>query len=257
MYHLPGMFYISQYANNFLCTGFGLSVTLKNHGKEGAPPRSTFSVPTPQPQGCGPSGISYSLTSSSLKELGSSFIHEYSILRHRLFLREKTSVFSVYNMAEALSVAGSAVGVISLAITTCQGVLSYYNSWENQNQSVSDAKSGIERLRNSLSALEVILPKVSSSSAIAGHVEQCVLSCKEGTARLEQFLGKCRKNPAPVSLPDKLREYRHKAIFPFRQSSLDSLNNIVRDLEGNLGTALQVLQLYVTLPPIVKSLISS
>lgn len=145
-------------------------------------------------------------------------------------------------MAE-LAAAGSAVGIISLAITTCQGVLSYYNSWDTQDQNISDAKGRIETLRSSLSALEEILPKISSSPAIAGHVERCVLSCQEGTARLEQFLGKCRKNPAPTSLTDKLRDCRQKAIFPFRQSSLDSLKEILRDLEDNLGTALRVLQL--------------
>ena len=146
-------------------------------------------------------------------------------------------------MAEPLSIAGSAVGVISLAITACQGVLSYYNSWDTQDQNIKDAKGRIERLRTSLSALEEILPKISSSSAIAVHVEQCILSCKEGAVRLEQFLGKCRKNPAPLSLTDRLRDCRQKAIFPFRQPSLDSLQEIVRGLEGNLGTALQILQL--------------
>lgn len=146
-------------------------------------------------------------------------------------------------MADGFSIAGSAVGVISLAITTCQGVLSYYNSWDNQDQKISDATGNIERLRSSLSALEEILPRISSSSAIAAHVEQCVLSCKEGTSRLERFLEKCHKNPAPLSLIDKFRDCRQKAIFPFRQSSLDSLKEIVRDLEHNLSTALQVLHL--------------
>lgn len=146
-------------------------------------------------------------------------------------------------MADPFSVIGSAVGVVSLAITTCQGVLSYYNSWDTQDQNISDAKGEIERLRSSFSALEEILPKVSPSSAIATQVEQCVLSSKEGTGRLEQFLGKCLKNPAPLSLIDKLRVCRQKAIFPFRQSSLDSLRKTVRDLEGSLGTALQILQL--------------
>ena len=146
-------------------------------------------------------------------------------------------------MADPLSVASSAVGVISLAITTCQGVISYYNSWETQDQSIGDAKGKIERLCSSLSALEEILPKISSSSTIAAEVEQCVLSCKEGTARLQKFLRKCRENAAPLNFRDRLQDCRQRAIFPFRQSSLDSLREIVRDLEDSLGTALQVLQL--------------
>lgn len=146
-------------------------------------------------------------------------------------------------MADPFSVAGSAVGVLSLAITTCQGVLSYYNSWDTQDQNISDAKGKIERLRSSLSALEEVLPKLSSSSVSAANVEQSVLCCKEGTVRLENFLEICRKNPAPLSLIDKIHIFRKKAIFPFRQSSLDSLREIVRDLEDSLGTALQVLQI--------------
>ena len=146
-------------------------------------------------------------------------------------------------MADPFSVAGSAVGVISLAITTCQGVISYYNSWDIQDQSISDAKEKIERLRSSLSALEEILPKIASSSAIAAEVDQCVLSCREGTARLQKFLGKCRENAAPLNFRDILRDCRQRAVFPFRQTSLDTLKKIVRDLEDSLGTALQVLQL--------------
>ena len=146
-------------------------------------------------------------------------------------------------MAEPFSVAGSAVGVISLAITTCQRVISYYNSWDTQDQSISDAREKLERLRSSLSALEEILPKISSSSAIAAEVEQCVLSCREGTARLQTFLRKCHEYPTPLSLRDRFRDCRQRAIFPFRQSSLDSLKEIVRDFEDNLGIALQVLQL--------------
>ena len=147
-------------------------------------------------------------------------------------------------MADPFSVAGSAVGIIALAITTCQQVISYYNSWETQDQSISDAKGKIERLCSSLSALEEILPKISSSSTIAAEVEQCMLSCREGTKRLQKFLGKCQENTAPLNFRDKLRDYRQRVIFPFRQSSLATLKEIVRDLENNLVTALQVLQLY-------------
>lgn len=149
-------------------------------------------------------------------------------------------------MADPFSVAGGVVGVVTLAITTCQGIISYYNSWEAQDQNIIDAKGKIERLRSSLSALEEILPKISSSSAIAEHVEQCILGCRKGIVRLEDFLGRCRKDPAPFSFRDKLRACRQKVIFPFRESSLDNLRDIVQDLEGNLSTALQVLQLYVS-----------
>lgn len=173
----------------------------------------------------------------------------------RSLLYRYIAVLPAYVMADPVSVAGSAVGVISLAITTCQGVISYYDSWENQEQNISDAKRKIERLQSSLFALEEILPKISSSSAIAEHVKQCVLCCGEGTARLEQFLGRCREDPAPLSLKAKFRVLRQKAIFPFRKSSLDRLRGIVRDLEGDLGTALRVLQLYVAI--FVPSFLSS
>ena len=146
-------------------------------------------------------------------------------------------------MTDPFSITGGVVSILSLAITTVQGVKSYYESWNTQDQYVSDVNNKVQSLLHSLSALEQILPRISSSSATKVHVEQCVLSSKEGISRLEEFLRKCRKNPAPVGLKDKVRTARQKAIFPFRRSSLDTLRDIVRDLEGNLGTALQVLHL--------------
>ena len=178
-----------------------------------------------------------------LKSLAITSLQWTSLRSRSIFHFASRSRLSRLVMADGFSIAGSAVGVLSLAITTCQGVLSYYSSWEHQDQNISDATGKIERLRSSLTALEEILPKISSSSTIAANVEQCILSCKEGTWRLEQFLGKCRKNPAPLSRIDKFRDCRQKAVFPFRQSSLDSLKEIVQDLEHNLSTALQVLHL--------------
>lgn len=138
-------------------------------------------------------------------------------------------------MADTVSVAGSAVGVISLAITTCQGVISYYDSWETQDQNISDTKRKIQRLQSSLSALEEILPKISSSSAIAEHVKQCVLCCGEGTARLEHFFGKMSQGSCSAQFQSQIPSVEAKSYIPFRKSSLDRLREIVRDLEGDLG----------------------
>lgn len=56
-------------------------------------------------------------------------------------------------MSDPISVAGSALGVVSVGIQVCQGLLSYYNAWRSYNSQISHCYNTIEGLNATLENL--------------------------------------------------------------------------------------------------------
>lgn len=179
-------------------------------------------------------------------------------------------------MAEALGVAGSIVGIVSLGIQVSQGLLKYYNSYKNQDaviaelcQSLENLLKTIERIQNLDVAKGRKYPKSTRDS-----VQKNINHVKDLLDELNQQL----KNVQGVKAPDvgepatapqrsgmqdgngsdtglralikrrwqKTREKTSKstqrARYPFKEETLKDIQGKVSEARDNLGLALQVLQ---------------
>ena len=152
-------------------------------------------------------------------------------------------------MADPLSVAGSAVGVVSLGLFLCKELVSYYRSWSSQNQDVQDIISRIEQLANILEILKGSLNRLSESgyAAALSQVESSVLSCSNAMTKLQETLEKCHRNPKPDSPVDMFIVQTKRLLFPFRKDTLENLKSTGREFRENLTLALSVLQLFVAM----------
>ena len=56
-----------------------------------------------------------------------------------------------------MEVAGSAVGIASLGIQVCQGLLTYYDAWRAYDQDITSTYNAITDLRDTLTILEFML----------------------------------------------------------------------------------------------------
>jgi hypothetical protein len=56
-----------------------------------------------------------------------------------------------------MEVAGTAVGVASLGITVCQGLVEYYGDWEGYEDDICKPDSGINNLSKSFAFCETSL----------------------------------------------------------------------------------------------------
>ena len=149
-------------------------------------------------------------------------------------------------MADPVSVAGSAVGVISIAIQVCQGLLSYYNAWRSYDVQVSHVYDKIHGLNATLQHLHSSLEKLDSTkSPAAQNVLRSITSCDAGVEALRVTFEKFSSTRAPQGVREKLHSYSRQTMFPFKQDTLQSMKVIVTDLQDNLVSALQVLELYV------------
>lgn len=147
-------------------------------------------------------------------------------------------------MADPLSATGSITGIVSLGLMVCQGLISYYSCWVSQDDEIDHIVRKTQDLQNMFEVLQGPLQRLTTEhNSARSQVENSIRSCERSIDQLSKFLEKCKPVKTASALPEKLRDLRRKALFPFRKDALDQLRNALDDLLGNLSFALQVLQL--------------
>ena len=148
-------------------------------------------------------------------------------------------------MADPLSITGSVVGIISLGIQVTTSLVKFYSSYKGR-------ESDIIRMTEKLDGLLVILQSVETTlsgrkfhvderSLIQG-IETSIKSCAEIIQELQDVCQKISRSSSDGTTAAIKRAGRRVA-YPFRQSTLQKLDEEINDLRANLSTALDVLQL--------------
>jgi len=148
-------------------------------------------------------------------------------------------------MAEAFGVAGSAVGVISLGIQTCQGIIRYYGSWKDGRENVEIMCHSVESLGNTLDLLLDTL-QAGALGRNRANVEASIAACTSSVENLKRKLTKIEAVQGS-DLRSRIHEQGRRLMYPFRESTLARLKEIVSDIRANLELALDTLHLQV--PP--------
>ena len=151
-------------------------------------------------------------------------------------------------MAE-LAAAGSIVGLLSLGIQSCQGLASYCSAWSSYNQQIRGTQRIFEELQITCEILRRELSKISQREKPVGQqVVRIIESCEEGIKSLHDAWRKCQPDQVSSNLVAKAKLQCTRALYPFKDQTLRVIKRNVRNLQANLGCALQVLQLYITFP---------
>jgi hypothetical protein len=150
-------------------------------------------------------------------------------------------------MADPFSAAGGAVGVISLGLTVCQGLLAYYGPFKTFHEQIDEIASRVSSLDGILNALQRVLinahvlsnPPTAQSTAVA---IDSIICCHNGLQRLRKMLEKCQnKKPASNLLGSNIQVNR--MLYPFRRDTLVTLMETMNWLQSNLSTSLQILNM--------------
>ena len=145
-----------------------------------------------------------------------------------------------------MDAAGSAVGIASLGIEVCQGLLSYYDHWRSYDADVSSTYASIDDLSRTLALLKASADSDELDEEKKDRVKRCLYSCEESLIRLSEKSRKLRKHGQPEGFRKKTRAELQRAWYPFRASTLVKLREIVADVLERLKLAVQVLQLDVS-----------
>jgi hypothetical protein len=141
-----------------------------------------------------------------------------------------------------MEVTGSAVGIASLGIQVCQGLLTYYDAWKAYDHDITSTYKAITDLRDTLTILETMLQQEKDTERVR-RVETCVNNCKDALLELDKRRKSLQKYSQPEGLRQKMRAGLQRSWYPFRKNTLGALEATVTDVQERLKLALQVLQL--------------
>lgn len=146
-------------------------------------------------------------------------------------------------MAEAFGVAGSAVGVISLGIQVCQGLLAYYDSWKGCHQDIENTSRSIASLAEILERVsKVTKNQTNQSEAVDKQVNDIAIQCLADIEALSAELKKFEKYPESADFRAKIGSHLRRLHYLFREGTLAKLRDSVQDIRDNLVLALGILQ---------------
>lgn len=144
-------------------------------------------------------------------------------------------------MGDPVSLTGTAVGIVSLGLTVCQGLVSYYNDFRAFSEDTRNVLEKLEDLKDVLEVLEDVLQShddLRKDDAATRTAKRNIVTCKSGLEKLEAIMNRCKATPG-----GQKRDYITKALYPFRRSTIRSLVEHVESLQSNLDTSMDVLQL--------------
>ncbi|KAL4996587.1 hypothetical protein BDV10DRAFT_108566 [Aspergillus recurvatus] len=148
-------------------------------------------------------------------------------------------------MVDAFTVTTGAVGVISLGLSVCQGLLAYYGPFKTFHEQISDIESRITALEGILKVLQRV---VNEGFAQFGHSTaqstavalDSIWSCQDRLNRLQIILQKCTQTNG-FNICAGVSRQVNRLLYPFRRETLMALMESLDWLQSTLNTSLQML----------------
>ena len=148
-------------------------------------------------------------------------------------------------MSDPLSITGTTVGIISLGLTVCQGLIDYVDGLRCRKDDIESTLRHINCLRETFVIIESAISNLSRDhSAATAAVDESLRLLEENLHRLWLVLNELRKEAFPSdNFNSKVAAQARKLSYPFRRTNLRRLETSVHDLNGTLQTVLQALDL--------------
>ncbi|KAK4041653.1 ankyrin repeat, PH and SEC7 domain-containing protein secG [Parachaetomium inaequale] len=139
---------------------------------------------------------------------------------------------------------GTIVGIISLGIQVADGLVKYYTGYKDRESGTAHT---VKRLTHLLSILETLRKHLAdrrfqpNEKSLLEAIERSVGDCEDLINELQHETDKFTKAP-PAGVVAAARVTGRRLAYPFRQSTLQKLDEDIDEICANLTLALQVLQ---------------
>ena len=148
-------------------------------------------------------------------------------------------------MADPLSIAASVAGLVSLGIQVTQSLIDFYKSYRHQNSELAGIIGRLESLAETLLHLQKALSSrtfQADERSLVKSIEKSIIHCNELIQELQDECQKFSKTSSS-GIRAAARVAGRRATYPFRQSTLQKLDEDITEIRANLSIALDVLQL--------------
>ncbi|KIW68146.1 hypothetical protein PV04_04112 [Phialophora macrospora] len=150
-------------------------------------------------------------------------------------------------MTDPFSVASGAIGVISLGLTVCDGLISYLSAFKGQTQFLSSLSRRAEDLNKCLRLLHQLLPPLRTRTPdVARKIEESLAECESAILDLQGKVAAFQRVQGPSLKRDSLHHVSRRVIFPFKKDALLDLSGTIDNLQQNLETVLAIANLEAT-----------
>ncbi|KAF7533697.1 hypothetical protein G7054_g6868 [Neopestalotiopsis clavispora] len=149
-------------------------------------------------------------------------------------------------MADPVSLAGTAVGIASLAIQLFSGVTSYVDRLKCQKEDLNAVNRKLLDFRASINAIEAAEKRRRDNhSAPQPALHQCLQTCKAELSALKLFWEKYRDEGANVTdLRHKVKTKVKEMSYPFHRENLTQLETRLDQATQTIILALQAIHMY-------------
>ena len=148
-------------------------------------------------------------------------------------------------MPDPISITGTASGLISLGIQVTQSLVQFYHSYRLRDSALAGTVERLEFLSDTFQCLEKTLVRdvQTEQPRLISSIETSVTKCNELIHELQEECQKFYKTSSN-GIVAAIEVAGRRAIYPFRQSTLQKLDEDIAEIRNNLSPALNVLQLY-------------
>lgn len=148
-------------------------------------------------------------------------------------------------MGDPISVTGSVLGVISLGIQVTQSLVSFYNSYKIQNRDLAHTRDMLDSLLEIFQSLEKTLLDrefLADEQDLVKNIETSIKNCDDLIYEMQDEVQKFDKT-SPEETVAIIKRAGRRATYPFRQSTLQKLDEDIKNVRANISSALDALQL--------------
>ena len=148
-------------------------------------------------------------------------------------------------MADPLSVAGSVVGLTSLGIQVTQVLVDFYKSYKGRDAELAGIIERLQGLGEIFDSLEKTLSNRNFKAEERDLIDRIETSIKKCDDSIQELDEECQKFKRTSSggIKAVVKVAGRQAIYPFRQSTLQKLDEDISEIRANLAFALEILQL--------------
>jgi hypothetical protein len=148
-------------------------------------------------------------------------------------------------MADPFSVAGTAVGIISLGIQTCKGIVWYIDTAKDAKEKAERLRREVEQLADILESLETTVTQSDLSSTATLTVTVTGISaCASALEQIKERLG-TRSSIGQSRIKTRIQIIKERLSYPFKEGELVYWKDALDHVQQHLQTALLALQMYV------------